>query len=283
VVAGAAALAGVWLLNILPLAGSQIWRITADAAWRAGNPSAALSRYRAAAAWYPTRVDTLLAAGQAAEAIGDDDQALGFYTAATAVVAHEPQARIGLARIWARRGNPKQAASEIKRTSLSPTLVEAIGFTAPLLPLRSRLDIGETPAAGYGYIVGLYPPEGLDSIRWTGSQVLIRFGTLPTPDTEISLRMSSGRPNGVPDPEVVVLANGNPIARVRVPQHWRTYRFVVPSSANGVRLTLRTDTFVPARVPGAVAAHGAAEGDFRPRGVFLDWAALAPLNDKGVT
>jgi hypothetical protein len=281
VVAVCATLVACWALNIAPLAGSQIWLSLGNAAWRAGDPAAALARYHAATNWYPTRASAQVAAGQAAEAIGDDDQALQFYTAATSIVAHNTQAHVGLARIWSRRGDLDRVTAEIRSTSLSPALVEALGFTSALLPARPRLDAGELPAAEYGYMIGLYPPEGLDGFRWTGSQIQLRFGTLPTPSSTVSLRLSNGRPTGMPAPWVEILMDGKLIDRIHVPEQWHVYRFVVPATPDGVRLTLRTETFVPAFAAQQTdnrLSQARKNQDVRPRGFYLDWATLTPLD-----
>lgn len=278
-----AVLAGLWLLNIVPLAGSQIWQVWGDRAWRAGDIDRALAGYRAAASWYPTRVSALLSAGQAAEAAGHDDQALEFYNAVVSVVSYDPQAHIGAARIWSRRGAFDRVAYELDQDSLAPALTEAVGFAADRLPARSIVDIGGPPAEEYGYTLGLYPnlPGSGSTARWSGAQMQLRFGTLPTPSSIVSIRLSGERPEGVPAPKLDVLIDSRLIASTIVPSHWRVYRFVVPPAASGVQITLRTDTYIPALAAAQLSEPSLpAQPDPRPLGLALDWAAMTPLHPK---
>ena len=109
----------------------------------------------------------------------------------------------------------------------------------------------------------------------------LRFGTLPTPSSIVSIRLSGERPEGVPAPKLDVLIDSRLIASTIVPSHWRVYRFVVPPAASGVQITLRTDTYIPALAAAQLSEPSLpAQPDPRPLGLALDWAAMTPLHPK---
>jgi hypothetical protein len=54
---------------------------------------------------------------------------------------------------------------------------------------------------------------------------------------------------------------------IDVAPHWRTYHILMPPTEQGIELTLRTNTFIP-------AALDPASTDTRPYGLSLSWADL---------
>lgn len=267
-------LVGAWGLSLVPLGLSLVLAYPGAWLWRSGNPEQALTWYRAAVACYPTRMSMLLAAGQVAETLHDDDEARSYYQAATEVVSYEPQARIGIARLLQRHGDLDGASDVLQGSSLSSRQLDQVGFAAPLLPTQHYLDIGGAAAAEHGYVLGFYPADTVENaptFRWSRAQATIRFGTLPTPAGVVRLRLSATRPDGVSSPRLTFLVNGTFMTQTIVtPGWWRTYRFVVPPSPHGVVLTIQTETFV-------LPDKNRADAERRNLGVAVDWAAFDPF------
>ncbi|NJN68075.1 MAG: hypothetical protein HC884_15875 [Chloroflexaceae bacterium] len=282
-----ACLVAAWSLRLIPLVGSQAAGIAGAWAWRAGHPEQAQDYYRAAVAWYPTRLAALVAAGQVAEALGADDEAFAWYRAAQTVVYHEVLSRLGMARILYRRGELDRVIDEVQATSLSSRQLERVAFAATLLPSQTFIDIGGHAADEYGYVLGCYPAEeearpgqGPEqeqdhraSFRWTGAQSAIRFGTLPTAESVLRIRLATSRPNHTPIPQVHLRVNERPIASTLVPSEWRVYRFLVPPAPRGGALTVQSDTVV---IPEGNTSGSNRAADTRDLGVMLDWATLDP-------
>lgn len=280
VVAVLVCLVAAWSLRLIPLVGSQVMGSAGAWAWQAGHPEQAREYYRAAVRWYPTRLSTLVAAGQVAEALGAYDEAMARYRAAQNVVYYEAHSRLGVARIFYRRSELDRVVDEVQATSLSSRQLERIAFAAALLPPQAYVDIGSHAADEYGYVLGLYPAEGQGegaSFRWTGAQAAIRFGTLPTAKSVLRVRLATSRPGDTPIPQVHVRMNGTTIASTAVKSEWRVYRLLVPPTPQGVALMVQTDTI---RVSEG-KADGERQEDARHLGVMLDWAALDALTSVG--
>jgi 4-amino-4-deoxy-L-arabinose transferase-like glycosyltransferase len=262
-------LAGLWLLRVPALLGSQVYLLRGYAAWSNGAAEAALVAFRGAAHWYPERIGALVAAGQAAEALGQTDEALGWYDAASDEVSYEPHARIGAARILAQRGNLAAADAEIDHLLMSTARAESWAFAAPIIPPRTRIDLGTAAApATYGYQVGFYPRAGAEPVfRPSGATAALRFGTLPTPAAIVRLHLSGARPAGAALARMQIDVPQAGGVEIDVAPHWRTYHILVPPTEQGVELTLRTSTFIP-------AVLDPASTDTRPYGLSLSWADL---------
>lgn len=264
-------LAGLWLLKIPAMLGSQLWQTCGWISWKAGNTSAAFGAFQSAAAWYPERISSLLAAGQVAEALGFDAQALSWYRAATSRVSYEPQARIGAARILLAHGDYAGARSELDSTLMSGTRMEAWGFAAKIIPSRAFLDVGNPVVSrNYGYLIGFYLTRpGTDTLtfRPTGDAAALRFGTLPTPTAIVQVRLSGGRPPGAPQAWTTMHINQQVSLHTAVDSQWRIYQVIVPPAAEGITVALHTTTFSPISVDPSSA-------DTRAYGIALDWAKL---------
>jgi 4-amino-4-deoxy-L-arabinose transferase-like glycosyltransferase len=265
---------GSWYLHLVPLAMSQWWHVRGTTAWHTGDINAAYRAYETAVAWYPTRITTLVAAGQVAETLGREDSAHIWYQRATHVTYHAPQARIGSARVLQRQGYNEAVVDQLQASSLSVGQLERVGFAATLLPPRQTLDLGAPPACLYGYIFGIYmeyAPEVLPPARWTGAYAGLRFGTAPTPTSVVRLRASAPRPHTSPPPHMHITLNDTmPIATTIAPGWPRIYRMMVPPSSDGVTLLLHSDT-----IPLSVLNHR--PEDEREGGILIDWAALDPV------
>lgn len=268
----------LWLLQIPALFASQIYHTLGWQAWQQGEPRQALLHFRSAASWYPTRIGSLVAAGQVAEALGYDNEALAWYDAATQQISYEPEPRIGAARILMQQGNVIAAQTELDRTLMGSARTEAWAFVAPALPTRTTIDLGNIPeqaALNYGYVIGLYPPSGGESFRPTGKAAAVRFGTLPTPPAVLEFRASGARPAGAPSSDVGLeletdrMTQGTTPMTITLAPDWRTYQVLVPPTAHGVTVMLKTETFIPAQLDPN-------DRDTRAYGLALDWARLAP-------
>jgi 4-amino-4-deoxy-L-arabinose transferase-like glycosyltransferase len=268
-------LVGVWVLHIVPLAGSQVWSMRGWHAWQRGNPQQAWQDYQTAVWWYPTRTDILVQAGQVAEALSYDTEALELYHRAINVVYYQAHARIGAARVLLRKGDPDGARQIIHGTALSQGQIERISFATPILPAKNSIDIGDSSIAEYGYVLGLYPPDSAQmepTRRWSGKWAGVRFGTLPTTESLVGVRLSTNRPAGAAVPQVKIGMNGEHFTTIALsPGWWRTYRFVVPASKQGVKLTFESDTVDV----GAISLH---DQSGRELGIALDKFFLTPAD-----
>jgi hypothetical protein len=266
----------IWVVRVVPLVVSQGYDTLGMRAWHDGEPEQAMARYRAAARWYPTRVGTLVRAGQVAETLGEEEEARSWYQAARHVVYYNAHAHIGTARILAKQENLDGAAEALRGSLLSSSELERVGFATPILPPRNSLDSGGFPALTYGYVLGFYPAESRSSatfstFRWTREHAAIRFGTLPTPETVLLLRLAASRPEGVSAPRGEFGINGSLQVSLSFAPEWRVYRLLVPPTERGVSLTMRADPF---------NADAVTKGDPRNLGVALDWAELVPVVRK---
>ncbi len=266
-------LMGVWILHIVPLAGSQVWGMHGLHAWQQGNPQQAWQHYQTAVWWYPTRTDMLVQAGQVAEALSYETEALELYRRAINVVYYQAHARIGAARVLLRKGDPDGARDIIQGTALSQGQIERVSFATSILPAKNSIDIGGASIAEYGHVLGLYPTDSVQmepTRRWSGRWTSIRFGTLPTMESLVGVRLSTNRPEGAAVPQVHISVNGEHLTTIALtPGWWRTYRFVVPASPQGVKLTFESDTV-------DVGAISIQDQSGRELGIALDTLFLTP-------
>jgi 4-amino-4-deoxy-L-arabinose transferase-like glycosyltransferase len=271
------ALAGLWVLKLPHLLGSQTAVMVGDTAWQRGDMPAALAAYQTAAAWYPDHIYALVSAGQITEIMQRDNLALEWYHEATSRISFEPFARIGIARILFERGDEAAAESQLDWTLLGQTHLEGWGFAASKVPEQRCVNVGGSVSIpNYGYIVGLYPARtsGPDRFfRPTSAHAALRFGTVPTPPAILAIRMSGGRPEGVPPPQAKLSINHTSLGRLPVSARWRVYQFLAPPTTHGIQVTLQSDTFIPVDfVPQSE--------DTRAYGLALDWAFLDVLSIK---
>jgi 4-amino-4-deoxy-L-arabinose transferase-like glycosyltransferase len=265
---------GVWAMRLVPLVVSQGYGMVGTYAWHQGKPAEAWEAYQTAVSWYPERTDVLVQAGQVAETLGYDIAAYRLYEQAINMVYYQAQARVGAARVLLRQGDTAGAAALIEGAILSQGQVERISFAASLLPPQYHNDIGGHAVAEYGYVLGFYPtsprtpsPDS-PTFRWSQERAGIQFGTLPTSEAIVGMRLSTTRPGDDPIPRVGLFVNGRYLTHIPVvPGWWRTYRFVVPATAHGVTLTMHTDTIESQAVSDADQSQ-------RNLGVAIDWAML---------
>lgn len=266
----------IWVLNIVPLLASQIEQTLATQAWKHGHPQQSLQHYRAAIAWYPKRTNTLVAAGQVAESLGYNNEALILYQHAINVIYYQAHARIGAARILQKQGDTKRARDMIEKTALSQGQIERASFATAIVPPKNHIDIGDQAIEEYGYVLGFYPASSsihTPSFRWTGERFAIRFGTLPTEESLVRLRLSTNRPVGSMEAQVKIFVNGRYMTQIAVQSGWwRTYTVVVPPTSTGVQLTMHTDTI-------ASDALSSDDTSNRDLGIAVDWVALHQINE----
>jgi 4-amino-4-deoxy-L-arabinose transferase-like glycosyltransferase len=269
------ALAGLWVLKLPHLLGSQVSVMVGDWAWQRGDTQAALEAYQTAATWYPEHIDALVSAGQIAEIMRRDNLALEWYHEATNRISYEPLARIGIARILYDRGDEAAAESQLDWTLLGQAHLEGWGFAANKVPDQHCINLGGSVSIpNYGYVVGLYPARtsGPDRFfRPTSAQAALRFGTVATPPAILTMRMGGGRPEGAPPPQTDLSINHTSLEQLPVSARWRVYQFLTPPTTHGVQVTFRSDTFIPVDfVPQSE--------DTRAYGLALDWAFLHVLS-----
>ncbi|MEN9935657.1 MAG: hypothetical protein RLZZ387_2236 [Chloroflexota bacterium] len=151
--------------------------------------------------------------------------------------------RLGAARAW-----------RVLAAALAGALLFAL---CAQIPAAHAVDIGGLDAA---YVQGLHDPEragqpgerpylaGSDgSARWTRAVSYLLFPQMGAPG-ELTLRLRGWRAQGSP-PELLVLAGGTEIGRIRTSGDWEEHRFTIASGLlrpSDVVVELRADTVRPA-------------------------------------
>lgn len=141
-------------------------------------------------------------------------------------------------------------------------------------PAPQSLDIGATDDL---HLVDFHPKERLGggdlTFRWSqdASYLLMR---IEPANRQVALRLSGGRPRGVPAPRVTVLVDGDPLGEVQPGNEFREYVFPIPeataaraaSRAGHSQIEIRSTTWIPQASLGGP--------DTRALGVMVDRAEI---------
>jgi hypothetical protein len=143
-----------------------------------------------------------------------------------------------------------------------------------LTPPPHSLDIGGTDDL---HLVDFYPKERLGggslTFRWSQDTSYLLM-SVPPKSREVALRLSGGRPRGVPLPRVTVYLENEELSSVELTNEFRDYVFPIPAETastlaqrqDGVQLRIQSSTWVPRTVLGG--------SDTRALGVMIDQAEI---------
>ena len=141
-------------------------------------------------------------------------------------------------------------------------------------PPPQSLDIGGTDDL---HLVDFYPKERLGAgnltFRWTQDTSYLLM-SVPPQSREVALRLSGGRPRGVPLPRVAVSIDGVELSTAELTNEFRDYVFPIPPETvsavarrgEGVQIRIQSSTWVPRTVLGG--------SDTRALGVMVDKAEI---------
>ena len=141
-------------------------------------------------------------------------------------------------------------------------------------PAPQSLDIGGTDDL---HLVDFHPKERLGggdvTFRWSQDRSYLLMGITPQ-SRAVALRLSGGRPRGVPPPHVDVLIDGEALGNAEPANEFREYAFPIPEAlaaraAGGGRpsqIEIRSSTWIPRAVFGGP--------DTRALGVMVDRAEI---------
>jgi hypothetical protein len=144
------------------------------------------------------------------------------------------------------------------------------GLTQP----PQSLDIGGTDDL---HLVDFYPKERLAggdlTFRWSQDTSYLLMSIRPD-SREVALRLSGGRPRGVPLPRVTVYLEGEGLGSAELTNEFRDYVFPIPAAAasslaqrqDGVQIRIQSSTWVPRAILGG--------SDTRALGVMIDKAEI---------
>lgn len=143
-----------------------------------------------------------------------------------------------------------------------------------LTPPPQSLDIGGTDDL---HLVDFYPKERLGggnlTFRWSQDTSYLLM-SVPPQSREVALRLSGGRPRGVPPPRVTVSIDGQELSSAELTNEFRDYVFPIPPDtvstvarrADGVQIRIDSSTWIPRTILGG--------SDTRALGVMIDRAEI---------
>jgi hypothetical protein len=141
-------------------------------------------------------------------------------------------------------------------------------------PPPQTLDIGGTDDL---HLVDFYPKERLGggnlTFRWSQDTSYLLMSVRPD-SRELALRLSGGRPRGVPPPRVTVYLEGEELSSTELTNDFRDYVFPIPAAAaaslarreDGVQIRIQSSTWIPRAILGG--------SDTRALGVMFDKAEI---------
>ena len=143
-----------------------------------------------------------------------------------------------------------------------------------LTPPPQSLDIGGTDDL---HLVDFYPKERLGggnlTFRWSQDTSYLLMSVRPD-SREVALRLSGGRPRGVPLPRVTVYLEGEELSSAELTNEFRDYVFPIPAATasslagrqDGVQIRIHSSTWIPRAILGG--------SDTRALGVMFDKAEI---------
>ena len=143
-----------------------------------------------------------------------------------------------------------------------------------LTPPPHSLDIGGTDDL---HLVDFYPKERLGggnlTFRWSQDTSYLLM-SVPAGSREVALRLSGGRPRGVPLPRVTVYLEGEELNSVELTNEFRDYVFPIPAATasslagrpDGIQIRIQSSTWIPRTILGG--------SDTRALGVMIDRAEI---------
>src|SRR5688572_30332645 len=143
-----------------------------------------------------------------------------------------------------------------------------------MAPPPQSLDIGGTDDL---HLVDFYPKERLRggdlTFRWTQDTSYLLM-SVPPNSREVALRLSGGRPRGVPLPRVTVYLEDEELSSVELTNEFRDYVFAIPAATasslarrqDAAQIRIQSSTWIPRTILGG--------SDTRALGVMIDRAEI---------
>ena len=216
----------------------------AEMAWNAGNAAQALALDQQALDVQRTP-DGWLRLGDHAHASGDDGRALKAYRSAVGLQADYPPAVAKLGDFLRATGDLAGARQAFQPNDLDQQQVTDWSWTTLQPVFTDTLAIGA--GLDFGYVAGMYPAEQLQATpaRWTSERAMIRFGTPPTAPATIvflHLRLAAPHPDGAP--VAAEACSRRSCVALTVGPEWRVYTVPLAlATGDPLEFVLRSATF----------------------------------------
>ncbi|MBN1484081.1 MAG: glycosyltransferase family 39 protein [Chloroflexia bacterium] len=279
-------LAGLGLLLVLglmlswnnyPQQGWQILRkrvhlMCAERSLQKGDAQSAAEQARSALEAYPESSEARVLLARALRELGRPEETESVLRQAIAYRSGHPHPHLLLGDLLRQQGRLEEAAAELAYESASLEDLQKWARQNFSSPPAQELDLGSHLALGH--LQGWHLPERTGpgtSLRWSDDRVAFWLAAPPGPDPMLlTLRLSAGRPEGLPQPVVQLYQDGRELASFRVENGWHTYVVEVEEQPAGTVLAfeLHSETFRPHRYDRHL-------DDNRPLGVMVDWVRLA--------
>ena len=251
------------------IAAKRIHLVLGQWAWQRGQVAGAAEHARAALRAYPESSEARVLLAQALRAQGDRAGAEAVLREAIAYRSGHPHPHLLLGDLL-RDTDAGQAARELafEANSLENlqrwALVHFASSVPPSLDLGSHLELG--------HVLGWHLPqqaEGDTTFRWSDASVRFRLQVPADGTAQLVFRMSAGRPETLPLPEVTVWQGGACLGRFVVENGWHRYALPLGNQEAGVVLwfELRSQTYRPHRYDRHLS-------DNRRLGVMVDWVEI---------
>lgn len=234
-----------------------------------GDLARAAERARAALRVYPESAEARVLLGEVFRAQGDTDAALEVLREAIRYRSGHPRPHLLLGDIL-RETDPVQAARELAYEADSLEDLQRWAWYHFASQAPSALDLGSS--LELGNVRGWYLPERTSdgtTFRWSAWRVYFRLRVPRTGPAQLEIRMSAGRPEGVPLPRVRLWQGSICLGTFVVANGWHTYTLPLGELQEGtiVVLEMHSQTYRPHRFDRHLP-------DNRAVGVMVDWIHL---------
>lgn len=238
-------------------------------ALRKGQPARAAAQAQAALRVYPESAEARVLLAEALRAQGDTGGALEALREAIRYRSGHPHPHLLLGDLL-RETDPAQAARELAYEAHSLEDLQRWALEHFASPVPSALDLGSH--LELGHVLGWHLPERTEegtTFRWSPSRARFRLRAPGSGPAQLLLRMSAGRPEGLPLPEVTVWQGASCLGTFVVANGWHTYTLPLGELQEGtvVWLEMRSQTYRPHRFDPHLS-------DNRPLGVMVDRVEL---------
>ncbi|MGC8873527.1 MAG: glycosyltransferase family 39 protein [Chloroflexia bacterium] len=234
-------------------------------ALRQGEVVRAAEHARAALRAYPESAEARILLAETLRLEGKRTEAETMLREAIAYRSGHPHPHLLLGDLLRTR-DPEQAARELafEGNSLEDLQRWALEHFASAVP--ADLDLGSH--LELGHVLGWHLPERAEdgtTFRWSDASVRFRLSIPTGGPAQLVLRMSAGRPEGLPLPRVTVWQGDLCLGAFVVANGWHTYALPLGNREAGAVLwfELRSETYRPHRYDRHLA-------DNRPLGVMVD-------------
>ncbi|MFV9504448.1 MAG: tetratricopeptide repeat protein [Oscillochloridaceae bacterium umkhey_bin13] len=249
--------------------GPKHWHLAqAEAALARGDLAGAEQAAAAALARDQRSALARIALAQVAVRSGDPTTALALLDTAVRTIRDHPQAHVLRGDLRRSLGDQAGARTDLAYETASRQDLQTWLGQRLITPLPTRLPLGDGLDLGFGQgLHGLALTD--DGFRWTTGHARVRL-LAPAGSAQIHLHVASGRPAGSPAVPVTIKANGQVLGTLPVGPAWQTITLPLNLAAGKLVLELTSPTFRPRE-------FDPASPDGRRLGVKLAWVALDGL------